>query len=59
MLFDHPQKSIVRGPFRLWPTPVWFADHRNLRELGRLATQFEAAPSWLKLPGVALAGMKG
>ena len=59
MLFDHPQKSIVRGPFRLWPTPVWFADHRNLRELGRLAMLFEAAPSWLKLPAVALAGMKG
>jgi acyl-CoA reductase-like NAD-dependent aldehyde dehydrogenase len=59
LLFDHPQKSIVRGPFRLWPTPVWFADHRNLAELGRLATYFEAAPSWLTLPAVALAGMKG
>ena len=31
MLFDHPQKSIVRGPFRLLPTPVWFADHRTWR----------------------------
>jgi acyl-CoA reductase-like NAD-dependent aldehyde dehydrogenase len=59
MLFDHPQKSIVRGPFRLWPTPVWFADHRNIAALGRLATHFEAAPSWLKLPAVALAGMRG
>jgi hypothetical protein len=59
MLFDYPQKSIVRGPFRLWPTPVWFADHRNLTRLGRLATRFESAPSWLRLPGVAIAGMKG
>jgi hypothetical protein len=59
MLFDHPEKSIVRGPFRLFPTPVWFADHRNLAVLGRLATHFEAAPSWLKLPQVALAGMRG
>jgi hypothetical protein len=58
-LFDHPQKSVVRGPFRMWPTPVWFADHKNLLELGKLATEFESAPSWLKLPGVALAGMKG
>jgi hypothetical protein len=59
MLFDYPQKSIVRGPFRLWPTPVWFADHRNLAQLGQLAMTFESAPSWLKLPGVAIAGMKG
>jgi hypothetical protein len=59
MLFDHAEKSVVRGPFRMWPTPVWFADHRNLLQLGRLASRFEAAPSWLKLPAVALAGMKG
>jgi hypothetical protein len=59
MLFDHPEKSVVRGPFRMWPTPVWFVDHRNLLQLGRLASRFEAAPSWLSLPAVALAGMKG
>jgi len=58
-MFDHPQKSIVRGPFRMWPTPVWFADHRNLADLGRRATWFEASPTWLALPGVAWAGMKG
>ena len=58
-LFDHPQKSVTRGPFRMWPTPIWFADHRNLAELGRRATHFEASPSWLGLPAVALAGMKG
>lgn len=59
MLFDHPQKSVVKGPFRQWPTPVWFADHRNLADLGRRATFFEADPSWLGLPAVAWAGMKG
>jgi hypothetical protein len=58
-LFDHPQKSVTRGPFRMWPTPIWFADHRNLAELGRRATYFEAAPSWLRFPRVGLAGMKG
>jgi acyl-CoA reductase-like NAD-dependent aldehyde dehydrogenase len=59
MLFDHPQKSVVRGPFRLWPTPVWFADHQNLADLGRRATSFEANPTWLGLPAVALSGMRG
>lgn len=59
MLFDHPQKSVVWGPFRLWPTPVWFADHKNLVDLGRRATFFEADPTWLGLPAVAWAGLKG
>lgn len=59
LLFDHPQKTVVRAPFRMFPTPVWFADHRNLHVLGRLATSFEVAPSWRKLPAVALAGLKG
>ena len=59
MLFDHPQKSIVRGPFRLWPTPVWFADHENLADLGRRAAFFEANPTWPGLLPVAWAGMKG
>lgn len=58
MLFDHPQKSIVRGPFRMWPKPVWFADHRTLHVLGRLATFFEADPSIVKLPPLVWAALR-
>jgi acyl-CoA reductase-like NAD-dependent aldehyde dehydrogenase len=59
LLFDHPQKSVVHGFFRLRPTPVWFADHRTLDTLGRLALEFEAAPSWRKLPRLAWTGLRG
>lgn len=59
MLFDFPQKSIVYGPFRMFPKPVWFADHRTLHTLGRLATWFEARPTWGKLPRIALTGLMG
>jgi len=59
MLFDHPQKAIVHAPFRLFPTPVWFADHRTLHQLGRLATLFEANPTWSKLPRIAWTGIRG
>jgi hypothetical protein len=52
-LFDYPQKSVVRAPFRIRPTPIWFTDHRTLGHLGRLLTFFEARPSWVKLPAVA------
>jgi hypothetical protein len=58
-LFDHPQKSVLRAPFRIRPTPVWFFDHKNLRELGRALLRGETHPSLLNLMGVAFAGLKG
>ncbi len=58
-LFDRPEKSVVRGPFRLWPTPVWFADHRTLREVGRRLTSFEADPSWVRLPSLFWSALRG
>lgn len=59
LLLDHPQKSVVRAPFLASPTPAWFTDHKSNVTLGRRLVQFEAAPGWLKLPGVALAAMRG
>ena len=58
-LFDHPEKSVVSAPFRIRPTPAWFSDNKNLRELGRRLVDFEAAPSWGRFALVALAAMKG
>ena len=56
--FDHPQKSVVRSPFRIRPTPIWFSDHRTLAKLGRLLTWFEARPSFLKLPAIAMTALR-
>ena len=58
-LFDHPQKSVVRAPFVIKPTPAWFADHKSLRDLGRKLARFESAPGWGKLVGVALTALRG
>jgi acyl-CoA reductase-like NAD-dependent aldehyde dehydrogenase len=58
-LLDHPQKSVVKAPFRIMPTPAWFADHRNQASLGRALTQFEASPGWLSLPSVILQAIRG
>jgi acyl-CoA reductase-like NAD-dependent aldehyde dehydrogenase len=58
-LYDHPEKSIVEGPFRIWPTPVWFADHRTLDKVGRRLTRFEHRPSWSKVPGLLWAALRG
>jgi hypothetical protein len=58
-LFDHPEKSVVRAPFRIWPKPVWFADHANLARLGRWMTRFEAHRTPWHLARVGLAGLRG
>ncbi len=59
LLLDHPQKSVLRAPFVMKPTPAWFTDHQNNLALGRAMTRFEAAPSWLKVPGVAWSALQG
>ncbi|MCB9754736.1 MAG: aldehyde dehydrogenase family protein [Myxococcales bacterium] len=59
LLIDHPQKSVVRAPFVVRPTPAWFTDHQNNVELGQRITRFEAAPGLLALPGVVAAALKG
>lgn len=58
-LFDHPEKSVVRAPFRIRPTPPWFTDHRNLLELGQRLAAHEARPTWRTLLRVALAAVRG
>ncbi len=59
LLIDHPEKSVVRAPFIMKPTPAWFTDHRNNLALGKALTAFEQKPSMLKLPKVVLAALKG
>ncbi|HAN30973.1 MAG TPA: NAD-dependent aldehyde dehydrogenase, partial [Myxococcales bacterium] len=59
LLLDSPEKSVVRTPFIMNPTPAWFTDHRNNIALGQKMVAFEAAPSWWKVPGIAAAALRG
>jgi acyl-CoA reductase-like NAD-dependent aldehyde dehydrogenase len=58
-LFEHPQKSVLRAPFRIFPLPIWFARHPNLLQLAQRFTDFQAKPSWRQLLKVALASLRG
>lgn len=58
LMFSRAEKSVIRAPFRSFPTPPWFASRAKagaavFRRLSRL----EAAPSLAKVPGVAIAAM--
>ena len=58
-LFDHPQKSVVYAPFRIFPTPAWFANHKNLLNMAKQLLKLEANPTWKNLPLVVLAALRG
>ena len=63
-MFDRPERTVVRGPFRpfprsvlsgemtLLPRPPWFVTNRRQHIVGRLLTAFEYKPSWLKIPRI-------
>lgn len=58
-LFDHPQKSVVYAPFRIFPTPAWFANHKSLLSMAKQLLKLEAHPTWKNLPLVVLAALRG
>jgi hypothetical protein len=58
-LFDRPQKSVVYAPFRIFPTPAWFATHKNLLGMAKHLLKFEAYPTWQNLPAVVMAALRG
>jgi acyl-CoA reductase-like NAD-dependent aldehyde dehydrogenase len=57
-MLEHTLKSVVRGPFRASPKPAWFASARNSRATMAKLLDFEAAPSWAKLPSLLLAALR-
>lgn len=59
LMFDRPQKTVVQAPFYVWPKPVWFATHKMAHKLAPKLTEFEAAPSMAKLPGILGLAMRG
>ena len=58
LMFDRPQKSVVRGPFRSRPKPPWFATAKDSYDVMRRFVAFEAEPSAAKIPGLLLAAMR-
>jgi aldehyde dehydrogenase (NAD(P)+) len=70
LMFDHPQKSVLYGPFHpfpsgilagrfgLMPEPPWFVSHRSAHKVAEQLFRFEANPSWLKIPGIVLHALR-
>jgi aldehyde dehydrogenase (NAD(P)+) len=58
-LLAHPERTIVRGPFRPYPKPAWFVTNKTAGTTGKLLTEFAAAPSWRKLPRLFASALRG
>jgi acyl-CoA reductase-like NAD-dependent aldehyde dehydrogenase len=58
-MFEKPQKSVLRGPFRVSPKPPWFFTNKRGAEIGRKMTYFNADPSVARLPGLLFAALRG
>jgi aldehyde dehydrogenase (NAD(P)+) len=71
LLFDRPQKTVVRAPFypfprglshgqvAILPRPPWFVTNREADEVMRKLTYFEGSRSPLKLPGIFISALRG
>lgn len=60
LMFDRPQKSVIRAPFRITPTPVWFVSQGHKADkVFPLVSDLEASPSPWKLPAILWAAIVG
>jgi len=53
------QKCVLRAPLKQFPGPPWMPGHRTLLQVARRLVDFEMDPSWLKVPGIASAALRG
>jgi len=70
LLFDKPQKSVVRAPFypyprglvhgqpALLPVPPWFVTHRHAQKVGERLTGFESDHALRRVPGIFAAALR-
>jgi aldehyde dehydrogenase (NAD(P)+) len=53
------EKVVLRGPLTVFPKPPWFVTHKNSLAVAQRMLAMEMAPSWFKVPGIALNAMRG
>lgn len=70
-MLEKTEKTVVFAPWRpfprgllsmqftLLPRPPWFITNRRQHQLGRLLTDFQFRPGWLKLPRIFINALAG
>lgn len=58
-LFDKPEKTVLQGPFTVFPKPPWFVTHKRSDKVARKMLDFEVEHSLSALPGVIFNAVRG
>ena len=58
-MLDDIEKCVARAPLTSFPKPLWFPGHKTANVVGRKLINLELDPSWGKIPGIAIAAMRG
>jgi acyl-CoA reductase-like NAD-dependent aldehyde dehydrogenase len=58
-MLDGIEKVVLRTPVTVAPKPPFFVTHKNAHVVAPKVLALEAAPSWLKVPGIALSALRG
>lgn len=53
------EKVVMRSPFIVRPTPVWFTDHKTGLEVGPKLMKVVDEQSWLKVPTLFASALRG
>jgi len=58
-MFSHPQKTVLRGPFRTSPRPPWFPSRaERMGEICRRVARYEAEPSSRRMLEIILSALR-
>lgn len=58
-LFEYPQKTLLRAPFRIRPLPLWFANHPNLKTIAQHYQDLLSHSDWRKFLRLVFAALRG
>jgi hypothetical protein len=59
LLFDRTERSVIYGPFRVWPKPAWFVTNCSADRILPRLVRFEADPGVRNLARVVWTAVAG
>ena len=58
-MLEDVEKTVIRGPFTMWPRPPWFMTHKNSLAMAKSLVNVTAKPSILNYMKLATHALKG
>ncbi len=58
-MFDKPERTVIRAPFRMRPRPAWFVTNREQESIGRNMVQLTHKPNFWALLRLVVSALRG